>query len=117
MGDQHGCFQNIKWVQLEEKKKVESQHFFGEAAARQRAYPREMDTMFWSLLNAESGMLDLDIQKRPPEQLVASALRTDPTEEEVASTMKAMVNAKAVGPDGLPWNCRNSDANKTGLSY
>ena len=30
------------------------------------------------------------------------ALGTKPTEEEVATAMKAMANAKAVGPDGLP---------------
>ena len=44
MGDQHGFFQNIKSVQLEETKKVESQcvRDEGETAARQRAYPREM---------------------------------------------------------------------------
>ena len=47
-------------------------------------------------------MLDPDIPKRLPQQPVASALGIEPTEEEIATVMKAMANAKAVGPDGLP---------------
>ena len=45
MRDQHGFFQNIKSVQLEETGKVKSQCVRdegGETTARQRAYPREM---------------------------------------------------------------------------
>ena len=37
-----------------------------------------------------------------PQQPVASALGIEPTEEEIAIVMKAMVNAKAVGLDSLP---------------
>ena len=47
-------------------------------------------------------MLDFDIPKRLPQHPVASALGIEPTEEEIATTMKAMANVKAVGPDGLP---------------
>ena len=47
-------------------------------------------------------MIDPDIPKRLPQQPVASALGIEPTEEEIAIAMKAMVNEKAVGPDGLP---------------
>ena len=47
-------------------------------------------------------MLDPNIPKRLPQQPVASALRTEPTKEKVAVAMRAMVNAKAVGRDGLP---------------
>ena len=47
-------------------------------------------------------MLDPDIQKRLPQQPVASALGIEPTEGEIAAAMKAMANAKAVGLDGLP---------------
>ena len=47
-------------------------------------------------------MLDPDIPKRLPQHSVASALGIQPTEEEIASAMQAMTNAKAVGPDGLP---------------
>ena len=47
-------------------------------------------------------MLDTDIPKRLPQYPVASALGIEPTEEEIATAMKAMANAKAVGPDGLP---------------
>ena len=47
-------------------------------------------------------MLDPDIPKRLPRQPVASALGIEPTEEEIATAMKAMANEKAVGPDGLP---------------
>ena len=47
-------------------------------------------------------MLDPDIPKRLPQHPVASILGVAPTEEETATAMKAMANAKAVGPDGLP---------------
>ena len=57
---------------------------------------------FRSLLNAKSDMVDPDIPKRLPQHPVASALRIEPTEEEIATAIKAMANAKVVGPDGLP---------------
>ena len=57
---------------------------------------------FRSLLNSKSDMIDADIPKRLPQHPVASALGIEPTEEEIATAMKAMANAKAVGPDGLP---------------
>ena len=57
---------------------------------------------FCSLLDSKSDMLDADIPKRLPQHPVASALGIEPTEEEIATAMKAMANAKAVGPDGLP---------------
>ena len=47
-------------------------------------------------------MLDPDIPKRLPQQPVASALGIKPTEAEIATAMKAMAYAKAVGSDGLP---------------
>ena len=57
---------------------------------------------FRSLLNSKSDMIDADIPKRLPQHPVASALGIEPTEEETATAMKAMANAKAVGPDGFP---------------
>ena len=57
---------------------------------------------FRSLLNSKSDMLDPDIPKRLPQYPVASALGIEPTGEETATEMKAMADAKAVGPDGLP---------------
>ena len=57
---------------------------------------------FRSLLNSKSDMLDADIPKRLPQHPVASTLGIEPTEEEIATAMKAMANAKAVGPGGLP---------------
>ena len=57
---------------------------------------------FRSLLNAKSDMLDPDMLIRLPQHPVASALEIEPTEEEIATEMKAMSNAKAVGPEGLP---------------
>ena len=59
-------------------------------------------TFFCSLLNPKSNILDADIPKRLPQHPVASALGIEPTEEEIATAMKAMANAKAVGPNGLP---------------
>ena len=47
-------------------------------------------------------MLDADIPKGLPQHPVASALGVESTEEEIATATKAMANAKAVGPDGLP---------------
>ena len=47
-------------------------------------------------------MIDLDIPKRLPQQPVASALGTESMEEEIATAMEAMANAKAVGADDLP---------------
>ena len=48
-------------------------------------------------------MLDPDIPKRLLQQPVVSVLGIKlTTEEEVATAMKAMVNVKGVGPDGLP---------------
>ena len=47
-------------------------------------------------------MLDPDISKRLPQQSVVSALGIEPTEKEIATVIKAMVNAKVMGPDGLP---------------
>ena len=47
-------------------------------------------------------MLDPNIPKRLPQQPVASALGIKPIEEEIATAVKAMANAKAVKSDGLP---------------
>ena len=57
---------------------------------------------FRSLLNSKSDMLYPDIPERLPQHPVASALGIEPTEEEIATAIKAMANAKAVGPDDLP---------------
>ena len=93
MGCWHGLFRNIKLVQLgEEMTLLQDKRRIRERWVR----------FFRSLLNAKSDILDHDIQKRLPKQPVASALETEPTEEEVATAMKAMANTKAVGPDGLP---------------
>ena len=105
MGDQHGFFQNIKSVQLEETKKVEPQCVRDEEETllRDKRRIRERWVRFFrSLLNSKSDMFDADIPKRLPQHPVASALGIEPTEEEIATAMKAMVNTKAVGPDGLP---------------
>ena len=105
MGDQHGFLQNIKSVQLEETKKVESQCVRDEEGRllRDKGRTRERWVRFFrSLLNSKSDMLGADITKRLPQHPVASALGIEPTEEEIATAMKAMANAKAVGPDGLP---------------
>ena len=107
MGDQHGFFQNIKSVQLEETKKMESQCVRDDEGRRLRDKGRIRERwvrFFRSLLNSKSDMLDADIPKRLPQHPVASsALGVEPTEEEIAAAMKEiMANTKAVGPDGLP---------------
>ena len=105
MGDQHGFFQNIKSVQLEETKKVDSQCVRDEGGRllRDKGCIRERWVRFFrSLLNPKSDMLDPDIPKRLPQQPVVSAVGIEPTEEEIATGMKAMANEKTVGPDRLP---------------
>ncbi|CAN0201616.1 unnamed protein product, partial [Ascophyllum nodosum] len=105
VGDQHGFFQNIKSVQLEEMKKAESQCVRDEEGRLLRDKGRIHERwvrFFRSLLNAKSNMLVPDILKRLPQHPVASALGIEPTEEEIATAMKAMANAKAEGPDGVP---------------
>ena len=84
MGDQHGFFQNIKSVQLEETKKVESQCIRDEEGRllRDKGRIRERWVRFFrSLLNSNSDMIDADIPKRLPQHPVASALGIEPTEE------------------------------------
>ena len=105
MGDQHGFFQNIKSARLEETEKVESQCVPDEEGRllRDKGRIRERRVRFFrSLLNAKSDMLDPNISKRLPQHPVASVLGIEPTEEEIATAMKAASNVKAVGPDGLP---------------
>ena len=105
MGDQHGFFQNIKSVQLEETKQSESQCVRDEEGRllRDKGRIRERWVRFFrSLLNSKSDTLDVDIPKRLPQHPVASALGIELTEEKIATARKAMANAKAVGPDGFP---------------
>ena len=105
MGHQHGFFQNIKSVQLEETKNVESQSIRDEGGRllRDKGRIRERWVHFFhSWLNSKSDVPDPDIPKRLPQQPVASALGIASTEEEIATAMKAMANEKAVGPDRLP---------------
>ena len=105
MGDQHGLLQNIKSVQLEKTKKVESQCLCDEEGKLLRDKRRIRERwvrLFRSRLNAKPYMLDSDIPKRLPQYPVASALGIEHTEEDTATAMKAMANAKAVGPDGFP---------------
>ena len=64
-----------------------------ETTARQRAYSREMGTI---------RPLAAERQTRHARSPVASALGIEPTEKEIATALKPMANAKAVGPDGLP---------------
>ena len=104
MGDQHRFFQNIKSVQLEETKKVESQYVRDEGGRllRDKGRIRERWVRFFrSLQNSKFDMLDPDIPKRLPQQPVTSALGIEPTEK-ITAAIKAMANEKAVGPDGLP---------------
>ena len=105
MGDQHVFFQNIKLVQLEATKKGDSQCIRDEEGRLLRDKGRiraRWVRFFRSVLNSKSDMLDADIPKRLPQHPVASALGIEPTEEDIATAMKAMANAKAVGPGGLP---------------
>ena len=107
MEGQHKFFQDIKSVQLEATKKVESRYVLGEEGRLLRGKESIHERclrFFLSPLNAKSDMIDPDIPTRLPQHPVASALRIKPTEEENATAMKAMTNikAKAVGPDDLP---------------
>ena len=108
MGDRHGFFQNIKSVQLEETKKVESQCVRDEEGRllRDKGRIRERWARFSrSLLNSKSDMLGADIPKRLPQHPVASALGIEPTEEEIATAMKAMETQKRWDRMAFPRNC------------
>ena len=90
-------------MQLEETKKVESQCIRDEEGRllRDEGRIRERWVRFFrSLLNSKSGMLGPAISKRLPQHPVASALGIEPAEEEISTAMKAMANAKVVGPNG-----------------
>ena len=92
-GDQHGFFQNIKLMQLDETKKVKSQCVRDERERLLRGKGRIRERwvrFFCSLLISKSDMLDHDKPKRLPQQPVASSLGIEPTEEENATAMKAM---------------------------
>ena len=105
MGNQHGFFQNIKSVQLEETKRVDSQCVRDEGGRLLRDKGRICKRgarFFRLLLNSKSDMLDPDVPKRLLQQPITSALGIEPTEKEIATVMKAMSNAKAVRPGGLP---------------
>ena len=96
-GDQLGFFQNIKSVQLEETKKVESQCVRGEEGRllRDKGRIRERWVRFFrSLLNSKSDTIDPDIPKRVPQYPVANALGIGPTENAIATAMKAMANIR-----------------------
>ena len=87
------------------QKKNESQCVLDEKGRllRDKGRIRERGVRFFrSLLNAKSDMLDPDIPKRLPKHSVASALGIEPTEEAIATAIKATANVKAVGPDALP---------------
>ena len=108
MGDQHRFFQNIKSVQLEETKKIESQciRVEGGRLLRNKGRIRERWVRFFrSLLNPRSDMLDPDIPKRLPQQPVASALGIEPREEEIVTAMKEMATRKQWARTGFPRNC------------
>ena len=99
MGDQHGFFQNIKSMQLDETKKVKSQCVRDEGGRLLRGKGRIRERwvrFFCSLQNSKSDMLDPDIPKRLPQQPVASSLGIEPTEEEIATAMKAMARITRV---------------------
>ena len=105
MGDKHGFFQNIKSWQLEKTSTVEPPCVRDEGGRLLRDKGRirgRWVRFFRSLMNAKSDMFDPNIPTRLPQQTVASALGIEPTEEEIDTVMKAMANAKAVGPDCLP---------------
>ena len=79
------------------------------------AHPREMGVIL--PLTAEREIrhtLDPDISKRLTQQPVANTLGIDPIKEYIATARKVMVNAKAMGPDGLPVELLNSDSDKIG---
>ena len=93
-------FQNIKSVQLEKTKKVESQCVRDEGGRllRDKGRFRERWVRFFrSLLGFKSDLLDPDISKRLPQQPVGSALGIELTQEEIATAMKAMAKRESSG--------------------
>ena len=100
MGDQYGIFQNIKSVQLEETKKVESRCVPDAEGRllRDKGCIRERGVRFFhSLLNAKFDTANPDIPKRLPQQPVASALGIEPTEEEIATSAEGSGKRESSG--------------------
>ena len=97
VGDQHGFFQNIKSVVESQCVRDEQGRLLSDKGCIRERWVR----FFRSLLNAKSNKINPYIPKRLPQHPVAGALEIEPTEDEIATAMKAMANAKAVGPDGL----------------
>ena len=82
VGNQHGFFQNIESVQLEETKKAESQCVRDEEGRvlRDKGLIRERWVRFFrTLLNAKSNMFDPDIPKRLPQHPVVRAFGIEAT--------------------------------------
>ena len=105
IGDLHGFLENMKSRQLKKTRKVESQCVRDEKGRLLRGKGRIREGLvrfFRSFLDAKSNVMDPDIPRRLPKQPVVSALGIGPADEEIATVMKAMANAKAAGPDGLP---------------
>ena len=57
---------------------------------------------FSGLLNGESYRPDHSIIAGIPQHPIPHVLEVESTDEEVASALRSMANAKAVGPDELP---------------
>ena len=96
----------IKSVQLEETKQARSHYVCDEKVRLLRVNKKRIRErwvrLFRSLWNSKSDMTDPDISKRLPQQPVMSALGTKSTKDEIATSMKTIANAEAVGADGLP---------------
>ena len=108
MVDQHGFFQNIKPVQLEETRKVGSQcaRDGGERLPRDKGRIRERWVrIIRSLLDAKFDMLDPDIPKRLPRHPVASALAIEPTEERISTAIKEWQTRKQWDRMAFPRTC------------
>ena len=68
---------------------------------RSGAHPLEVGAILQRSAHGESDQLDHSIIAGIPQHPVAHVLVIEPTEEEMASALRSMANAKAVGSDEL----------------
>ena len=102
--DQRGLYQRCKFLNIEDKRKLNSQYIRDEEGIMLRdpgVVLGRWARFFGTLLNSKSDKLRLDIIEELPQGPITPALGVEPTENELVVALRSMANAKAVGPDEL----------------
>ena len=103
--DQRGLFQRLKFLNIEDTRKVSSQYIRDEEGMLLRDPGLVLGRWVWffgTLLNAKSDKLRVDIIEGLHQWPITHAFGVEPTRNELIVALRSMANAKAVGPDELP---------------